>query len=573
MFTLFLILSILFFFTCAYNPQTPEVNTGTTLKTTGFLYKSDTTVAAYALVRFINVHDIALPNAEIHVDSIYTDSNGRYTFNALCDSEYNAFGEKDGELSFRAGIKITNGSTGCDTLADTLQPPGSLHCIVKHRYHTDNQCIIGLLPGTNRYLVPEDTIGTFSATHFSRGTYQVRFQSTLPNYLPFDTTLTIHTGINDTLSDTMYLEYDGIPTVSGLTAFYDMHSHVVNLSWEKIAIPSISGYNIYRAEADQKLTLLTQSPVTDTFYTDSNPALWQTYTYSVTAYKDGTNGPFSETETVQIIFKPEGWFKGQLHCHTTYSDGALPVDLVIQMYRAAGYDFVAVSDHNIVTPTQQFIDSSFLTIPNDEFTYGIKHVNAINAGKHFTGTIPYLLQDIINAALSVGAIPQINHPHTSEHTVMDIVQATGVSLMEIINYRHNDPVYNVALWDNVLSMGRQLYATATDDAHNYKSDFNLGWIMVQAPDLTAEAILTAIESGNFYASEGPVITGIIEQERTLRVESLDGITIDFIGKNGDILASVDSSAAQYILPVSGLYVRAEVTNVRGKVAYTQAYFP
>lgn len=574
-FCLCLALPILFFLTCSYNAVSPEENPDVIPKIAGILYKSDAAFADNTLIRFIDVDAVALPGAQVHADTIYTDSIGRYAVNTLRDGVYNAFGEKDGELYFRSGIRIKNGIADQDTFRDTLRSAGSLCIFVKHRYHGDSRFIMGIIPGTDRYLLPEDSTGTFALTNFARGTYQIRLLSTLPYYAATDTSVNIHAGINDTLYDTIYLEYGGIPQVTGFTASYDNRSNIVNLSWDRMDTLLVPGYNIYKAEDGQNLELLTHSPVADTFYTDSNLTLWTIYNYCITGYRDGEDGPFSEVKTIEVIFKPQGWYKGQLHCHTTNSDGVLPVSQVIQVYREAGYDFVAVSDHNKVTPTDQYSDTDFVTIPNDEFTYGAKHVNAINAVKHYEGSIPdpVQLQDVIDAALSVGAIPHINHPESAGHTATDIFSSTGASLLEIVNHRYGGLEYNRALWDDVLSWGRQMHATAADDAHNYKTDFNLGWIMVSAPYLTVTDILAAIEAGEFYASSGPVITKIIKEGRTLGVESMDGVTIDFIGINGEVLASVDSSSASYTLPVGGLYVRAEVTNARGKVAYTQAYFP
>jgi hypothetical protein len=573
--SLLLLLSIFFFLNCSYNAVSPQENPDVTPKTVGILYKPNGVYAANTLICFIEVDAIALPGSQVPVDSVYADSIGRYTVSTLRDGEYNAFGDNDGDLSFRAGIRIKNGVADQDTLRDTLKQAGSLCCFVKHRYHSDSRFIIGLVPGTMYCLQPEDSTGIFTLTNLAQGTYQVRFVSALSYYAAFDTSFVIRSGVNDTLSDTMCLEYGGIPKVTAFTASYDNRSNIVNLSWRRMDTLLVPAYNIYKAEAGQELQLLTQSPVTDTFFTDSSLTLWTTCNYCITGYRNGENGPFCEVKTIEVIFKPQGWYKGQLHCHTASSDGALPVSQAIQMYRDAGYDFVAVSDHNMVTPTDQYSDTDFVTIPNDEFTYGAKHVNAINAVQHYPGSIPdpVQLQDVIDAALSVGAIPHINHPESAGHTAMDVFTSTGAYLLEIVNHRYGGLEYNLALWDDALSWGKQMYATAADDAHNYKTDFNLGWIMVKAPYLTNYDILAAIEAGEFYASTGPVITEISKEGRTLSIVSVDGITIDFIGKNGEVLASVDSSSASYTLPAGELYVRAEVTNARGKVAYTQAYFP
>ncbi len=43
------------------------------------------------------------------------------------------------------------------------------------------------------------------------------------------------------------------------------------------------------------------------------------------------------------------WYKGNIHCHTTESDGALSPGGVIWCYQAGGYDFLAITDHNTIT--------------------------------------------------------------------------------------------------------------------------------------------------------------------------------------------------------------------------------
>ena len=43
--------------------------------------------------------------------------------------------------------------------------------------------------------------------------------------------------------------------------------------------------------------------------------------------------------------EPQRWLKGNLHTHTTRSDGTGTPDEVIAMYRDDGYDFLALTDH------------------------------------------------------------------------------------------------------------------------------------------------------------------------------------------------------------------------------------
>src|SRR5205807_10474486 len=40
-----------------------------------------------------------------------------------------------------------------------------------------------------------------------------------------------------------------------------------------------------------------------------------------------------------------GWLRGNLHAHTTYSDGVKTPQELLTEYEALGYDFLAITDH------------------------------------------------------------------------------------------------------------------------------------------------------------------------------------------------------------------------------------
>jgi predicted metal-dependent phosphoesterase TrpH len=45
------------------------------------------------------------------------------------------------------------------------------------------------------------------------------------------------------------------------------------------------------------------------------------------------------------LFLMEGkWYKGNLHTHTNNSDGVLSPAQMAEQYRAAGYDFLCITD-------------------------------------------------------------------------------------------------------------------------------------------------------------------------------------------------------------------------------------
>jgi hypothetical protein len=298
-------------------------------------------------------------------------------------------------------------------------------------------------------------------------------------------------------------------------------------------------------------------------------------------------------------FDPDkkNWYKGQIHCHTLNSDGEVSPGQCVALYKAAGYDFLAISDHaetppgydRFVTRTEIYNNPNFMTFPNSEVSFA-SHMNALNTS---ADTIRYSpigsLQDIIDLVLSTGAsICQINHPYYSYLAPASILNTHGALLMEVLqqwdathSYWRQNPdgsnmdgmIEDARVWDSVLTAGRQIFGTGSDDAHHYPAEINWGWIEVYATSLELNDILTAVKNGDFYASNGPEISSIVTHDRTLEVTSRDGVQVKFIGKNGVVLDSVESDAAGFTLPGTGSYVRAVVTDAGGKVAYTQAFFP
>ena len=89
------------------------------------------------------------------------------------------------------------------------------------------------------------------------------------------------------------------------------------------------------------------------------------------------------------------FFKGNLHTHSTNSDGLLSPDLVCKKYKEKGYDFLCISDHFVglynypITDTTNYRDSNFTTILGAEVHSGsmqngeIWHLLAVGLPKDF----------------------------------------------------------------------------------------------------------------------------------------------------------------------------------------------
>jgi len=96
--------------------------------------------------------------------------------------------------------------------------------------------------------------------------------------------------------------------------------------------------------------------------------------------------------------------------------------------------------------------------------------------------------------------------------------------------------------------------------------------MVKAPSLTSSNILESIRTGNFYATTGIILNEYQVNGKKITIESQNGDTIKFIGKNGSVLKTVIGGKASYRIMNRDYYVRARIVNAEGKMAWTQPVF-
>jgi len=117
---------------------------------------------------------------------------------------------------------------------------------------------------------------------------------------------------------------------------------------------------------------------------------------------------------------------------------------------------------------------------------------------------------------AAGGIPQVNHPNFGwSFGHRELLSVNGPYLLEVFNghpsvnnFGNNAFLPVEQTWDILLSEGKTVYATATDDAHTFK-DFKpnyanpgRGWVYVHVYELSPNAVLYCLEKGDFYASTG-----------------------------------------------------------------------
>lgn len=175
--------------------------------------------------------------------------------------------------------------------------------------------------------------------------------------------------------------------------------------------------------------------------------------------------------------------RGNLHAHTTYSDGAAaPADLVAA-YQALGYDFLAITDHD------DLISAAYWrTLPRLRADLLLFHGVELSWRDGFDQHIGRVLGD--RETLHV-----LNHPSRYGLTVAETLErvralrAAGLALdaVEVTDTGLHRPLY--------ATPEIPLVKIATDDAHR-PVHIGRAWIEVEAAR-DRDAIIRAIRAGDF----------------------------------------------------------------------------
>lgn len=297
------------------------------------------------------------------------------------------------------------------------------------------------------------------------------------------------------------------------------------------------------------------------------------------------------------------WFRGNVHCHSTNSDGDSPPGEVARFYREHGFDFVGITDHNHRTGQEDCgpAQPGFTVLGACEYSATAVgrpvHVNGLGVrstvapAKDASDETIAALHAGIDGFRAQGAFTIVNHPNWRWDLGADDLQAAqGAHAVEVWNGaldsnnlgdEDHPPVET--LWDTVLTSGLRLWAVASDDCHHfgprrsYRSDppFS-GWIGVDAAANTEADVVAALIAGRFYASNGPRLTKVVMGPEVYEVEAEGwGEVVHrlvFIGAGGRELARIRGRSGSYRLRGDEGYVRCRVETGQGLRAWTQPLF-
>ena len=272
------------------------------------------------------------------------------------------------------------------------------------------------------------------------------------------------------------------------------------------------------------------------------------------------------------------FLKGNLHAHTTESDGKRSPQDVVDDYAARGYDFLMISDHDKLTHPSRVDGRGMVMIPGNEISAKGPHLLHINAKT----LIPPQedRQKVIDAINEEKSYAVLNHPNWQDHfnhcpqEKLDAWKGyIGIEVYNGVIRRLTGSPLATDRWDRLLGAGRRMWGFANDDSHD-DIDVELAWNMVQAKSRTVEGVVSAMVAGSFYGTTGIILDRIEVQGRTIHVSSKNAERMVVVSDFGKRECQIDRGELTFHVPPDKgySYLRVEAYGGPEQMAWTQPFF-
>lgn len=324
-----------------------------------------------------------------------------------------------------------------------------------------------------------------------------------------------------------------------------------------------------------------------------------------------------------LLTNKKNYYKANLHCHSTISDGTKSPEELKKMYFEHGYSIIAFTDHDVFIPHNDLTDDNFLALngyelqinkdnsqktchlcfialDNDNFTqvcyhrslyfssYTAKYKDEVKFDESKPDFVREYSPECINTMISKGRksgfFVTYNHPSWSLENLNDYGNYHNMNAMEICNYGcfvegYTD--YNEKEYDEMLRGGERIFCIAADDNHNYGNDSFGGFTVINSDKLEYKEITNALSKGNFYASQGPEIYNLSYEDGKIEMEcspcakivlntDVRAAKVVYAQSNEEPITKAVFDIGEYINEYK--YIRLTVTDFSGKHANTNAYF-
>ncbi len=325
---------------------------------------------------------------------------------------------------------------------------------------------------------------------------------------------------------------------------------------------------------------------------------------------------------VILLTNQKPYYKGNMHCHSTLSDGNQTPEELKAWYKGHGYHFLAITDHERTYNMSRLDDEEFITITSSELS--IKEFPAVSTGTNrrmkvchlniyakeqdndttlfystladhyspaeererlakelgdFTREYGYeSINHIIRTANENGFFVAYNHPRWSLETYREYGHYEGLWGVEIYNtacYLAGLNEYDINVVDDMLRDGKRVFASCGDDNHAERTCGG-SFVMVNTDDFSYHGIIEGLLSGTFYSSTGPEIYELSVCDGTVHITCSEArqISLTTEGRRAASKHAAEQplTEAEFPLQADDGYFRIEVVDRNGNRAHTQAYF-
>lgn len=287
----------------------------------------------------------------------------------------------------------------------------------------------------------------------------------------------------------------------------------------------------------------------------------------------------------------EGWYRGDLHCHTYHSDARGAPELLHAAAKQAGLDFLAIADHNTITQRRYFHPHSspdLVFVRAMEVTTAVGHANVYGVDEwiDFRMTKPsdaHVLEKLVH---DKGGLLSINHDKPTIPWDYDFPAADCQEVWQSTWMAWN--WISLERYQQRLAAGLKLSAIGGSDYHQPDRLLPEGPLVLARPttalwlpELSEDAVLAAMKSGHGYVTESP--TGPHLEIRSGdavmggRVAKLASVIVNVRGASGDRLVLIDATGPMAEADISGddwqqvivvdnpqKFVRAEIVAVASR---------
>lgn len=218
-----------------------------------------------------------------------------------------------------------------------------------------------------------------------------------------------------------------------------------------------------------------------------------------------------------------GWsfYFGQIHSHTSYSDGVLTPDEAYPYARdVAGLDFLGITEHGyymfenphhweaLTEAAKRFTEPGrFVAFRGTEWTHGAGHISVIEAPEPCSRDVQIGFDDLVAWMEGKGGIASFNHPGRNEQGNWDDFKYSlggnrTIRLLEVGSGPYPRNTFYEASYIRALDRGWQVGAINSQDNHRADwgtaADTRTG---VVARALTREDLMEALRAMRTYSTE------------------------------------------------------------------------